>query len=121
IKILLCNSDLYEKNKNDTTIWYKGLNPKLVPKLVENAHKNGLRITAHINNSFDFHQVLLNKVDEIAHMPRMVSGIEYIPISPEVAKIAATNKTFILSTLAISLFQGGTINETDIPLAKQYQ
>jgi len=121
IKIFLANSDLFEKNRNDTTVWYKGLNPKLVPNLVERAHQNGLRITAHINNTFDLHHALINKVDEIAHMPRMISGIDYDPISAEDAKLAATNKTIIITTLAISLFQGGTINEEDFPMAIQFQ
>lgn len=121
IKILLANSDLFEENKNDTTIWHKGLNPELVPYLIEKAHREGLRITAHINNSFDFHHVLVNKIDEIAHMPRMISGLNYNPISTDDAKLAANNKTFIITTLAISLFQGGTINEEDFPLAKKFQ
>ncbi|HSJ67917.1 MAG TPA: hypothetical protein VK921_09595 [Anditalea sp.] len=121
IKILLVNSDMYEKNLNDAAVWYKGLNPKLVPQLVNRAHQNGLRISAHINNSFDFHQVLINKVDEIAHMPRMISGFDYVPISAEDAKLAATNNTFIITTLAISLYQGGTIQKEDFPRAKNYQ
>ncbi len=121
IKILLANSDLFEENKNDRTIWHKGLNPELVPYLIEKAHQDRLRITAHINNSFDFHHVLVNKVDEIAHMPRMISGLNYNPISTDDAKLAANNKTFIITTLAISLFQGGTIKEEDFPLAKKFQ
>ncbi|HSI76660.1 MAG TPA: amidohydrolase family protein [Lunatimonas sp.] len=121
IKILLANSNLFEKHRNDTTVWYKGLNPKFVPNLVARAHQNGFRITAHINNTFDFRHVLINKVDEIAHMPRMISGIKYVPISADDAKLAATNKTYIITTLAISLFQGGTINEVDFPIAKQFQ
>jgi (2Fe-2S) ferredoxin len=119
IKILLVNSDQYEKTLNDTSVWYKGLNPKLIPQFVNRAHQDGLRITAHINNSFDFHQVLINKVDEIAHMPRMISGFDYVPISAEDAKLAATNNTFIITTLAISLYQGGTIKEEDFPTAKK--
>jgi hypothetical protein len=121
IKILLVNSDQYEKNKSDTSIWYKGLNPDLIPTLVLKAHQNGLRISAHINNSFDFHHALINNVDEIAHMPRMISGLGYIPISADDAKLAAKNKTFIITTLAISLFQGGTLKKEDIPLAKKLQ
>jgi len=121
IKILLVNSDLYEKNLNDTSVWYKGLNPKLIPQLVNMAHQDGLRISAHINNSYDFHHVLLNKVDEIAHMPRMISGFDYVPISVDDAKLAATSNTFIITTLAISLFQGGTIKEEDFSMAKKLQ
>jgi len=121
IKILLVNSDMYEKNLNDTSVWYKGLNPKLIPQLVDRAHQDGLRISAHINNSFDFHHVLVNKVNEIAHMPRMISGFDYVPISAEDAKFAATSNTFIITTLAISLFQGGTIKEEDFPMAKKLQ
>lgn len=121
IKILLVNSDLYEKNLNDTSVWYKGLNPQLIPKLVNRAHQDGLRITAHINNSFDFRHVLMNKVDEIAHMPRMISGLNYVPISADDAVFAAMSNTFIITTLAISLLQGGTIKEEDFSLAKKFQ
>jgi hypothetical protein len=121
IKIILINSDLYDKTLNDSSIWYKGLNPKLVSALVEKVHSNGLRISAHINNAFDFHHMVVNKVDEIAHMPRMISDIVYLPISAEDATLAAKNETFIITTLAVSLFQGGTIKKEDIPLAKKYQ
>lgn len=121
IKIILINSNFFEKDRSDTAVVYKGLNPTLVPNLVKRAHQDGLRITAHINNTFDFHQVLIDKVDEIAHMPRMISGIEYVPIAADDAKLAATNKTFIITTVAISLFQGGLIKEEDFPMAKKLQ
>jgi len=74
IKILLSQSDEFEKLKDDTTVRYKGLDPRLIPIIVRQAHKKKFKVSAHIINSADFHNALIAGVDEIAHMPRLISG-----------------------------------------------
>ena len=121
IKIIICQSDKFEKIKDDTTIWYKGINPNLIPSIVNKAHREKLKVSAHIVNAADFHNALMAGVDEIAHMPRLISGIPYQPISPGDAKEAARRRVTVITTDAISLFQGGSIKPSDFPEAKKIQ
>lgn len=70
IKINLLYSEEYEKRKNDTTYFgNKGLNPELIPNIVKKAHEHNLRVSAHIETSYDFHIAIKAGVDEIAHLP----------------------------------------------------
>ncbi|HSK13606.1 MAG TPA: hypothetical protein VK907_10350 [Phnomibacter sp.] len=121
IKVLIANSDEFEKNKDDTSIWYKAMNPKLLAPLVKKAHSEGFTVTCHINNAADLTVALQAGVDEIAHMPRMMSGIAYVPISQKQAQMLARQKVAVITTLAVSLFQGGTIKREDHELAKERQ
>jgi imidazolonepropionase-like amidohydrolase len=121
IKVMTANSEDYEKNKNDTSIWYKAMDPKLIGPLVRKAHGQGLTVTCHINNTADLRVAIQAGVDEIAHMPRMISGIPYVPISQQQAQMLAREKVPVITTLAVSLFQGGTIKQEDHPIAKERQ
>lgn len=121
IKVFLSQSDKFEELKDDTTVRYKGLDPKLVPLIVRKAHKEKFKVTAHIINSSDFHNALAAGVDEIAHMPRLISGIPYTPISQEDAQRAAKLGITVITTDAISLFQGGTLKREDFPDAHRIQ
>jgi imidazolonepropionase-like amidohydrolase len=60
-------------------------------------------------------------VDEIAHFPRMISGMPYKQISDVDARLASKNKVPVITTVAVSLFQGRTIKPEDFPSAKKYQ
>ena len=46
-----------------------GLNPELLPLVVKKAHAAGLRVSAHINTSHDFHVSVAPGIDEFAHAP----------------------------------------------------
>jgi hypothetical protein len=70
IKIMLSHSEEYELRKDDQEYFgYKGINPELVPDLVELAHADGLSVAAHIDTAADFHYAVAAGVDEIAHLP----------------------------------------------------
>jgi hypothetical protein len=120
IKIIVCRSEDFDKLK-DSTVWYKGLNPKLIAPIVALAHRQHLKVTAHIVTSADFHNVLVAGVDEIAHMPRLISGVPYTPISEEDARMAARRGVPVITTDAISLYQGHSIRPEDFPEAKRIQ
>jgi len=47
----------------------RGLNPLLIPPIVDSAHKRGLSVTAHVNSAYDFALAVAAGVDEIAHLP----------------------------------------------------
>ena len=75
IKIMLLHSEEYEKRRDDTTYFgNKGLNPKLVPEIVNRAHLNNLRVSVHVETAYDFHIAVEAGVDEIAHLPEIDNG-----------------------------------------------
>ncbi|WP_226293961.1 amidohydrolase family protein [Aquimarina algicola] len=75
IKINLLHSEEYEQRKDDTLYFgKKGLNPKLVPHIVEKAHAEGLRVSVHVETAHDFHVAVNAGVDEIAHLPEIKNG-----------------------------------------------
>jgi imidazolonepropionase-like amidohydrolase len=99
IKIMLLYSEEYEKRRLDTTYFgNKGLNPKLVPEIVKKAHKNKLRVSAHVETAYDFHIAVKAGVDEIAHLPEIDNGQL---IATEDALLA--HKKGIIITTTISL------------------
>ncbi len=72
IKIYLLGSeDFEEKNKKIPNIRLGdiGLDPKLVPLIVQKAHAAGLRVSAHVDTVTDYRAALNGGVDEMAHLP----------------------------------------------------
>ncbi len=70
-KVFLIHSDEYAARRRDASRSPKarGIDPVLVPRIVERAHAAGLRVSAHIENAHDFHVAVTAGADEIAHMP----------------------------------------------------
>lgn len=70
IKIFLVHSERFDSLRRDTAIsGNKGLNPALVPLIVQHAHAAGLRVAAHVDSPHDFRTAVAAGVDVIAHMP----------------------------------------------------
>lgn len=72
LKIYLLTSEEYEaKNKNLDTIRVGsiGLDPKIVPLIVQKAHASGLKISAHVDTITDYRLALKSGVDFMAHLP----------------------------------------------------
>jgi hypothetical protein len=107
IKTYLLYSEEYAKRKNDPKyLYWRGLDPALLPLIVEKAHAAGLRVSTHIESAADFHNALLAGVDEINHMPgfRSLADVERHPpsafeISDADARLAARRGTFVVTTL----------------------
>lgn len=98
IKTFLLFSDEFEKRKNDTTYGLmKGLDPRLLPKIVQKAHADHLRVSAHVSNVADFHQAVVTGVDEITHLP-----VDTIPIPEEDAKRAAKQGIVVITTCGLA-------------------
>ena len=111
IKTYLLFSEDYEKNRDDKEIYgsnnvkSKGLNPKVLPLIVEKAHKAGLRVSTHINSSYDFGVAVLAGVDEINHLPGrfFIADIDFekFKIKKEDAKLAARKGIYVVPTYSL--------------------
>lgn len=92
IKTYLEYSEEYELRKDDPKYFgRKGLNPRLLPKIVAMAHTDHLRVTAHVNTAMDFHHAVAAGVDEITHLP-------LAKINEEDAKLAAQQGIVVVTT-----------------------
>jgi len=70
IKTYLIYSEEYPKRKGDKTYdGWKGLNPSVLPEIVRAAHREGLRVSTHVETATDFHNAIVAGVDEINHLP----------------------------------------------------
>lgn len=76
IKLFLLYSDRYAERHGDTTLplRYKGMDPALVPRIVERAHEAGLRVAAHVRTAHDFRVAVGAGVDIVAHLPGFSMG-----------------------------------------------
>src|SRR5207249_5838999 len=66
----------YTLSLHDALPIWKGLDPALLPEIVQKAHATGLRVSTHIENAADFHNALVAGVDEINHMPGFRYGAD---------------------------------------------
>jgi hypothetical protein len=71
VKVFLVHSDEYAARRDNAALSPKqrGIDPALVPIIVSHAHAAQLRVSAHIENAYDFHVAIASGVDDIAHMP----------------------------------------------------
>ena len=107
IKTYLLYSEVYAKRKNDDKyLYWRGLDPSLLPLIVKRAHAAGLRVSTHIESAADFHNALIAGVDEINHMPGFRSFADldqHLPAEFEIseadAEIAAKRGVFVVTTL----------------------
>lgn len=77
IKIILTDSENYERDKNNTDVdSRRGLNPQLAPLVVKKAHAAGLRVSAHVDTVADFRHAVTSGVDEMAHLPGYYIGAD---------------------------------------------
>jgi len=79
VKVILSYSEDFERLKSDATIqpWYRGLDPRLVPLIVERAHAAGLEVAAHVMSAHDFEVAVEAGVDITAHMPGFAPGAAF--------------------------------------------
>jgi len=70
IKTILAYSEEFEQRKADPKYFSRrGLDPKLLPLIVQKANASGLWVAAHIWSAADFHVAVSAGVHQIAHMP----------------------------------------------------
>ncbi|HKR33243.1 MAG TPA: amidohydrolase family protein [Steroidobacteraceae bacterium] len=112
IKTLLLYSEDYERRKaDDAYLYWRGLNPSLLPAIVDLAHRAGLRVSTHVETAADFHHALIAGVDEINHMPGFrverddwaTADPARFRISAADASLAAQRRTVVVTTLVSAL------------------
>jgi imidazolonepropionase-like amidohydrolase len=108
IKTYLLYSEEFNKRRYDTTYFaWKGLNPTLLPKMVAKMHKDGYRVTAHVETAADFHTALMAKINEINHIPGFRANEKYgyqnFRITEADAKLAAKNNVVVVTTLGTAI------------------
>jgi imidazolonepropionase-like amidohydrolase len=71
VKVFLLYSEDYAQRLKDPKARGdgRGIDPRLLPYLVQKAHAAGLRIAAHIYTAGDFRTAVAAGVDELAHFP----------------------------------------------------
>jgi len=88
IKTHLRFSDEHEKRKGDQAYFgRKGLDPRLLPKIVAKAHAHYLRVSTHVSNATDFHNALAAGFDEITHLP--LTGLTSITVEDARLRLAS--------------------------------
>ena len=99
IKIILIYTEDFARRRDDPAFFgYKGLDPALVPRIVERAHAAGLRVFAHIDTAHDFHVAADSGVDVIAHLP---GRDEHRRIDPADARLAAERGVRLMTTAVL--------------------
>ena len=86
IKVVLWGSDEHAARRDDPAYFgRKGLDPRLLPALVERAHRDGLRVSAHVSDAADFRHAVAARVDQIAHAatPTFFNTIEARAADPQ--------------------------------------
>ena len=100
VKVMLSNSEEYELRKGDPEFFGQtGIDPQLVPGLVELAHSAGVTITAHVTSASDFHYAVAAGVDEIAHLP---GSREVEVVRSKDAQLAAANDVAVITTVSLT-------------------
>jgi imidazolonepropionase-like amidohydrolase len=99
IKIVLISSEEFARRRDDAEFFgYKGLDPALVPRIVERAHEAGLRVFAHIDTAHDFHVAVEAGVDVLAHL----GGFDQpMRIDPADARRAAELGVQVMTTTGV--------------------
>jgi hypothetical protein len=70
IKTVLAYSEEFEQRKADPKYFSRrGLDPKLLPLIVQKAKASGLPVVSHVESAADFHVAVAAGVNQIAHTP----------------------------------------------------
>jgi cytosine/adenosine deaminase-related metal-dependent hydrolase len=92
IKTYLEYSEEHAARKSDPKFYgRRGLDPALLPLIVRRAHRDGLRVSTHVNTAADFRNALRAGVDEINHLP-------LARLTEEDAREAARRGTVVVTT-----------------------
>jgi len=93
-----------------------GLDPSLASYLVERAHRDHLRVSAHVESAYDFDVAVAARSDLIAHMPGFwpdpvrikAKGPDIYRISEDAARRAARQRTIVITTVGDAIRENAT-------------
>jgi hypothetical protein len=106
VKVFLVYSDQYEARLKDPASRGsgRGMDPKLLPHVVQLAHAAGLKVYAHIYSVEDLRIAIRAGVDGLAHMPghafETAQGVDRYRLTPEDAQAALRAHIKVTTTLA---------------------
>ncbi len=99
VKLFLVHSEEYAIRRNDPAYaGRRGLDPALLPAIVENVHERGLRAFAHVETAHDFRVAIASNVDVIAHVPGNSEPSSHL--TPTDARRAAEAGVTVITTAA---------------------
>jgi hypothetical protein len=96
-----------------------GLDPSLTSYLVEKAHGDRLRVSAHVESAYDFEVAVAARADLVAHLPGFwpdadrikAKGPDIYRISEDAARRAARQGTVVVTTVGDALRTNATPGE----------
>ncbi len=114
LKVMLLESERWNTRHADTTQWgYFGMNPALLPPLVDAAHRMGRRVWAHIETPTDLAIALKAGVDGFAHVPgygaagATDSAALALRIPDSTVRLAGARHVVMTPTLALAARSAG--------------
>ncbi|MEM6411896.1 MAG: amidohydrolase family protein, partial [Pseudomonadota bacterium] len=100
LKVMLYFSEEYDRRKDDPAYFgRRGLDPALMPRVVELAHDHSLRVAVHVESDFDMRMALEAGADIIMHLPSYDSTER---VSEESIALALDNDAAIVTTFTVA-------------------
>jgi hypothetical protein len=124
IKIILGHSEDYERSLADPSpAVRRGLSPALARTVVERAHREGLRVVAHVTSAGDFRAALDAGVDQVAHLPanNVVSAADAQRFTLTPSDAARAARAGVVVTPTASLNQSQVRDPARVALVRQFQ
>jgi len=119
IKTYLLYSEEFAKRKDDKAYdGWKGLDPAILAEIVRVAHRDGFRVSTHVETAADFRNAVAAGVDEINHLPGFrpdrndiasYANLSQYQITEADAKLAAKKHIVVVTTIGEVVEQ--TFNE----------
>lgn len=109
IKLILVNSENFQKNRRDPTLFgFNGLDPALIAPIVERAHRDGIRVVVHTDSAADFEIAVSSGADIIGHLPgyrfaREMDVDDYRISDASIAE-AARRGTVVMTTAGVAQY-----------------
>ena len=114
LKVMLLESERWTTRHTDSTLsGHYGMNPALLPPLVDAAHRMGRRVWAHVETPTDLALALAAGVDGFAHVPGYGAGQAddstalTLIIPDSVVRIAGARRVWMTPTLELSARSAG--------------
>jgi imidazolonepropionase-like amidohydrolase len=124
LKTFLAHSEEFDdrRGRSSPTV-HAGLNPDLLPLIVAEAHRAGLRVSTHVETAYDFRQAVRAGVDEITHLPGWwVPEPEDLPAArlteQDAERAAAAGVVVVTTTVAGQMMPGHSRHASPDPHQK---
>lgn len=115
LKVMLLDSERWTARHADSTQYgFYGMNPALLPALVDAAHGIGRRVWAHVETPYDMEIALRAGVDGFAHVPgygapMATDSVAQTMLLPDsTIELAGRRRVLMTATLVLSARQAGT-------------